>query len=131
MFGLCILVSRSRSVTVDVFTISWSGLKFYTFPPFILLPRVFRKIANDRAQGVVVVLWWPSQAWFPLFSCLLTRELIIFTPSTYSHLLSRIFTRLGSRFSWQQGAYQASSHQSESSAESNRSDASIYHGLYN
>ncbi|XP_011859982.1 PREDICTED: uncharacterized protein LOC105557372 [Vollenhovia emeryi] len=77
------------SVAVDAFTLSWSGIKFYAFPPFILLPRVLRKILNEKAQGVVVVPWWPSQAWFPLFCSLLTKEPLIFPPSR--HLLSTPF----------------------------------------
>lgn len=69
------------SLAVDAFTISWSDIHFYAFPPFILLPRVLRKILNDRAEGVVVVPWWPSQAWFPLFNQLLMEDPLIFKPS--------------------------------------------------
>lgn len=67
------------SIAVDGFTFSWANLKFYAFPPFILLPRVFRKILDDRGEGVVVVPWWPSQSWFPLF-CHLVGEPLIFPP---------------------------------------------------
>lgn len=69
------------SWVVDAFTLSWSGLKFYAFPPFILIPRVLRKIVNDRAEGIVVVPWWPSQPWFPLFCRLLVAEPLIISPS--------------------------------------------------
>ena len=43
------------SVTVDAFTLSWRGLNFYAFLPFILLPRVLRKIIEDEATGTVIV----------------------------------------------------------------------------
>ncbi|XP_011883675.1 PREDICTED: uncharacterized protein LOC105570834 [Vollenhovia emeryi] len=59
------------AIAIDAFTLSWADTKFFAFPPFILLPRVLRKILNDQAQGVVVVPWWPSQSWFPLFHRLL------------------------------------------------------------
>lgn len=54
------------SISVDAFTFSWEKLDFYAFPPFILLPRVLRKIIDDEATGTLVVPWWPSQPWFPL-----------------------------------------------------------------
>lgn len=70
-----------ESWAVDAFTLSWSKFKFYAFPPFILIPRVLRKIIEDAAEGVVVVPWWPSQSWFPLFRRLLITKPIIFPPS--------------------------------------------------
>lgn len=66
---------------VDAFTLSWSDLFFYCFPPFILIPRILRKIIDDRAEGVIVVPRWPSQPWFPLFKQMLISSPIIFKPS--------------------------------------------------
>lgn len=77
------------SITVDAFTLSWTGWNFYAFPPFILLPRILRKIVDDGATGTLVVPWWPSQAWFPIFRRLLTSEPIILSPS--NSLLSSPF----------------------------------------
>lgn len=74
------------SFAIDAFTLSWEGFFFYAFPPFILLTRVLRKIIDDRAEGVVVVPWWPSQPWFPLFQRMLTEEPLILSPS--NNLLS-------------------------------------------
>lgn len=70
------------SFAVDAFTLSWEGSFFYAFPPFILVTRVLRKIIDDRAEGVVVVPWWPSQPWFPLFQRMLVEEPLILSPST-------------------------------------------------
>lgn len=78
-----------KSTVVDAFTISWESLNFYAFPPFILIPRVLRKIINDRAEGTVVVPWWPSQAWFPLFCKLADSEIIMLNPAI--NLLSSPF----------------------------------------
>lgn len=70
-----------ESWVVDAFTISWTDLKFYAFPPFILVPRVLRKIVDDKAEGILVVPWWPSQPWFPLFQRLLLGEPLILHPT--------------------------------------------------
>lgn len=75
------------SISVDAFTFSWENLNFYAFPPFILLPRVLRKIIDDGATGTLVVPWWPSQPWFPLFSHLMISEPLILSPN-YSLLSS-------------------------------------------
>lgn len=80
MRGICV-VFFGRSITGDVFIFSWSGMKLFAYPPFILLLRVLRKIVNDKAKGVVVVSWWSLQVWFLLLCYLLTREPIIFPPS--------------------------------------------------
>ena len=66
---------------IDALTFTWTAYYFYAFPPSILLPKVFRKILNDKAEEVLVVLIWPSQAWFSLFRGLLIIESIIFVPS--------------------------------------------------
>ena len=42
---------------VDAFTFPWDDFFFYTFPPFILLPKVMRKIIDDKAEGVVIIPW--------------------------------------------------------------------------
>lgn len=75
------------SVAVDAFTLSWKNLKFYAFPPFILLPRVLRKIIDDEATGTLIVPWWPSQPWFPLLNRLLISDPLILSPD-YSLLSS-------------------------------------------
>lgn len=55
-----------NSAHVDAFTMNWSSLKFYAFPPFSLLPRCLQKIRQDRAQGILIAPLWPTQTWFPL-----------------------------------------------------------------
>lgn len=69
------------AVTIDAFTISWTNLKFYAFPPFCLIPRVLQKIIVERAEGIVVVPEWPTQPWYPLFNSLLMKRPISFDPS--------------------------------------------------
>ncbi|KYM94552.1 hypothetical protein ALC62_14809 [Cyphomyrmex costatus] len=77
---------------VDAFSICWSGLYFYAFPPFILILRVLRKIISDKAEGVIVVPWWPAQPWFPLFNRLMINQPIRFEPDT--NMLSSPFREI-------------------------------------
>lgn len=56
-----------NAFAVDAFTLDWHNLYFYAFPPFCLILRTIQKIVHDKAKGVIVVPWWPSQVWFPLF----------------------------------------------------------------
>jgi len=70
-----------KSKSVDAFTISWKGIFFYAFPPFCLIPRVLRKIRNDKARGIVVVPMWTAQAWYPMFMSMKVSEVIILGPS--------------------------------------------------
>lgn len=65
---------------VDAFSLDWSNFYFYAFPPFILILKVLRKIIIDKAEGVVVVPWWPAQPWFPLFNRLLISQPIFMAP---------------------------------------------------
>ncbi|XP_036138899.1 uncharacterized protein LOC118644431 [Monomorium pharaonis] len=47
-------LSDPGAVSIDAFTISWTSLRFYAFPSFILIPRMLRKIINEKATSVVV-----------------------------------------------------------------------------
>ncbi|XP_033218301.1 uncharacterized protein LOC117173769 [Belonocnema kinseyi] len=69
-----------ESMAVDAFIVSWSTFFFYAFPPFSLILKVLRKISEDRAEGVLVVPLWPTQAWYPLFLELLVDKPLQFGP---------------------------------------------------
>ena len=69
-----------ESMAVDAFTISWSTFFFYAFPPFSLILKVLKKIIEDRAEGILVVPFWPTQAWYPLFLALLVEKPLRFGP---------------------------------------------------
>ena len=52
---------------VDAFTISWSNMIPYIFPPFSLIPRVLSKLRSDVVEkAIIVVPFWPTQSWFSL-----------------------------------------------------------------
>lgn len=67
--------------SIDAFTLDWARWKFYAFPPFALILRVLRKLIDDRAEGIVVVPYLPTQPWYPLFRSILVGEPIMFEPS--------------------------------------------------
>jgi hypothetical protein len=75
--------------TIDAFTVKWTNLFFYAFPPFSLLLKTLHKIKTDKATGIVVFPYWPSQPWFPLIEPLLLKRLTIFEPN--ENLLSSTF----------------------------------------
>lgn len=66
---------------VNAFTLNWQDLSFYAFPPFAVILKVLRKIITDQAEGIVVVPFWPTQPWFPLFQDLLCSEIVQFRPN--------------------------------------------------
>lgn len=74
---------------VDAFTISWSNVNFYAFPPFSLILKMLQKIICDKAEGVVVVPHWPTQPWFPMLQKMMITDPLYFGP--HSHLLKSPF----------------------------------------
>jgi hypothetical protein len=60
-----------ESSGVDAFSFKWNSY-FYAFPPFNLIPRVLKKVAEDYARGIIVVPDWKNQAWFP---CLMKMKI--------------------------------------------------------
>ena len=71
-----------EAFAIDAFTLSWKQFFFYAFPPFAILPRVLQKIAFDKASGILVVPYWKTQSWYPLFTSLLTKDPIVLGPHT-------------------------------------------------
>ena len=62
---------------VNAFTVSWSDVTFYAFPPYCIIPSVLHKIFKDRARGILVVPDWPSQPWYPIIARGLTQRPIL------------------------------------------------------
>lgn len=77
------------SLAIDAFTLKWTDLNFYAFPPFCLILRVIQKIVQDKAEGILVVPDWPAQPWYPLITKYKTGNPIIFKPDR--NLLSSPF----------------------------------------
>ena len=59
---------------VDAFSLSWTVLDFYAFPPFRLITRVLQKVKRDRSTGVIIVPTWPTQVWWPVLMKMVTGK---------------------------------------------------------
>lgn len=81
-----------EAFNIDAFTLNWSSFLFYAFPPFSTILKCLRKIINDKATGILVLPYWPSQPWFPLFMKLSIYEPLYFHPDP-ELLLSPFRTR--------------------------------------
>ena len=54
------------ALAVDAFLLDWSKWTCLIHPPVVLLPRVLRKIKEDRATAVLIIAPnWTGQPWFP------------------------------------------------------------------
>lgn len=71
------------AMAVDAFTISWSNLKCYAFPPFSLIPQVLRKIQEDKALVLLIAPVWTTQSWFPLLLQLLIDRPMLLPKTDY------------------------------------------------
>ena len=56
---------------VNAFSLSWHEYNFYAFPPFCIILKTLQKIAQDKATGLMVVPFWPTQPWWPYFTNML------------------------------------------------------------
>ena len=78
---------------MDAFLLHWGDLTFYCFPPFSILPRVLRKIREERTTGIVVAPLWKKQAFWPMLMNMLTarpvplsaREELLSQPCNKNH----------------------------------------------
>ena len=65
------------ALAVDAFTLQWSRYLFYAFPPFSMIMRTLQKIHQDQATGLLVVPFWPTQAWWPVLTKMLIKEPLV------------------------------------------------------
>ena len=65
---------------IDAFSIDWSDLKFYAFPPTSVIPRALSKVKQDSAEGVIEVPFWPTQIWYPAILKMLVLTPILLNP---------------------------------------------------
>jgi hypothetical protein len=62
----------------DAFTLNWSDLIAYAFPPFSVIQRVLHKVCRDEVRDMVIVVpWWQTQVWFPVLLDLLVDYPIV------------------------------------------------------
>ena len=49
---------------IDAFSIDWSNLKFYAFPPISVIARVLSKVKQESAEGIIAAPFWSNQVWY-------------------------------------------------------------------
>ena len=54
---------------------------FYAFPPFCIINKVLQKISEEKATGVMVIPYWPTQSWWPYLTNMLINYPLML-PST-------------------------------------------------
>ncbi|KAJ1131499.1 hypothetical protein NDU88_009835 [Pleurodeles waltl] len=57
----CSLQYPMQGALGDAFQITWCGQLLYAFPPIPLIPRVLRKIRQDRALVILIAPDWPRR----------------------------------------------------------------------
>ena len=65
------------SLSVDAFSISWSTINFYAYPPFSMIGAAIANIVQDKAMGIMIIPYWTTQYWYPAMMNLLVKEPII------------------------------------------------------
>ena len=63
------------AIATDAFTLSWSSLNGYAFPPFCLISLCLAKVRRDKATLVLIAPVWPAQPWYPAI-----LEMVVTTP---------------------------------------------------
>ena len=54
------------ALTSDAFSIDWSKLKPYIFPPFSLVGRILQKLDEDKVRKDILILpKWAKRPWYP------------------------------------------------------------------
>jgi hypothetical protein len=65
MTSYCSLYRFPGALAHDAFSIDWNQFSLaYAFPPVVILARVLRKVATDRAKVILIAPRWPMRAWY-------------------------------------------------------------------
>ena len=66
-------VPDEQALAIDAFAHTWNFFA-YIFPPFNLIPRVLRKIREDRTEkAILIVPKWNGAPWFPKMAQMLLK----------------------------------------------------------
>ena len=76
---------------VDAFSRRWAPLArnkgvCYAHPPYLLIPRVLRRVLDEKITLVLVTPAWPSQPWWPLLLLAAVCEPVLLPDSAHAML---------------------------------------------
>ena len=60
----CSWMPSQKALQIDAFTLDWTGLNVYAFPPICLIPCVLRQIEAQPGLVILIAPCWPRRAWF-------------------------------------------------------------------
>lgn len=66
---------------INAMTLNWSNFFWYAFPPFALIAKVLKKVNEEGSRGIIIVPYWTSQPWFPVFKEITISKIIFLQPS--------------------------------------------------
>ena len=88
----CSFKPEPDAFCIDSFSISWSNLRFYCFPPFSCVLKAVQKVKREKAIRILVVPKWPTQPWYPLLISLLVKPPVVLLPSP-THLSLPVYPK--------------------------------------
>lgn len=62
---------------INAFSMCWSNMYLYLFPPFCLISRCLQKLQEDQSTALMIAPIWPTQFWWPQLLSLLVAQPII------------------------------------------------------
>lgn len=65
---------------VDALSLTWSNIKAYAFPPFLLINKVIQKVRAEQAHLLLITPNWPTQPWWPALLSLSVSHPVLITP---------------------------------------------------
>ena len=75
-----------NAIAIDAFSISWSELNFYAFPPFSLIGVAIAKVRKEKCSGIMIIPWWKTQFWVPM---MVLKNFLMLLPSNILTLPSK------------------------------------------
>ena len=68
------IIYDPRVITTDAFSLNWSNVNAFIFPPFSLVSKVLEKIKQQRPQGILLLPQWPTQPWWTMAESLHAKD---------------------------------------------------------
>ena len=69
----CTWLPSERALAVDAFSIDWTGMIAYAYPPICLIPRLLLQMRHQHCRVLLIAPMWPRRTWFPDLLRLLTN----------------------------------------------------------
>ena len=76
-----------NSLHIDAFTVSWTNIKGFLFPPFSLISRTIKKMYDDQVENICGIFpLWQTKSWWPSLMRLIQGPVKILPKEAVSRL---------------------------------------------